>query len=66
MQNNIRDIAQEKNIKISQIIKETGLSKSYVYDVINKKSSPSIEVAMKIANALKASIQEVFSEQEEQ
>ena len=62
MQNNIRDIAQEKNIKISQIIKETGLSKSYVYDVINKKSSPSIEVAMKIANALKASIQEVFSE----
>jgi transcriptional regulator with XRE-family HTH domain len=66
MQNNIRDIAQEKNIKISQIIKETGLSKSYVYDVINKKSSPSIEVAMKIANALKSSIQEVFSEQEEQ
>lgn len=62
MQNNIRDIAQEKNIKISQIIKETGLSKSYVYDVINKKSSPSIEVAMKIASALKASIQEVFSE----
>jgi transcriptional regulator with XRE-family HTH domain len=66
MQNNIRNIALEKNIKISQIIKETGLSKSYVYDVINKKSSPSIEVAMKIANALKASIQEVFSEQEEQ
>ncbi len=62
MQNNIRAIAHEKNIRISQVINETGLSKSYVYDVINQKSNPTITVAMKIACALKARIDEVFPE----
>lgn len=62
MQNNIRAIAHEKNIRISQVINEAGLSKSYVYDVINQKSNPTITVAMKIASALKARIEEVFPE----
>jgi DNA-binding phage protein len=62
MQNNIKEIAHEKNIKISQIIRETGLSKSYVYDVINQKSNPTIMVAMKIAAALDGRIHEVFPE----
>jgi DNA-binding phage protein len=51
MKNNIKEIAHKKNIKMSQIISETGLSKSYVYDVINKKSNPTIAVALKIAGA---------------
>lgn len=62
MQNNIKEIAHKKMIKISQIINETGLSKSYVYDVINKKSNPTIAVAVKIAGALKSRIHEVFPE----
>jgi len=62
MQNNIKEIANKKSIKISQIISETGLSKSYVYDVINQKSNPTILVAQKIAKALKSRIHEVFPE----
>jgi putative transcriptional regulator len=62
MQNNIKDIAHKKNIKISQVIKDTGLSKSYVYDVINQKSNPTLVVANRIATALKAGIHEVFPE----
>ncbi len=58
--NQIKRFAQEKGIKISEVINKTGLSKSYVYDVINGKSIPTIGVAQKISNALNASIEEIF------
>lgn len=58
--NQIKRLAQEKGIKISEVINKTGLSKSYVYDVINGKSIPTIGVAQKISNALNASIEEIF------
>lgn len=62
MRNNIKEIAHQKSIMISQIISETRLSKSYVYDVINQKSNPTIPVAKKISKALKSGIDEVFPE----
>jgi len=58
--NNIKELAGEKGIKISEIVQATGLSKSYVYDVINGKSIPTINVAQRIAKALKVSMTEVF------
>ena len=62
MQNDIKKIAHKKNIKISHVISQTGLSKSYVYDVINQKSNPTINVAMRIATALESPVNEVFPE----
>ncbi|MBZ4650925.1 helix-turn-helix transcriptional regulator [Thermosipho sp. (in: thermotogales)] len=58
--NKIKELVEQKNIKVSEIIKKTGLSKSYVYDVINGKSTPTIGVAQKISRALGSSIAEVF------
>jgi putative transcriptional regulator len=58
--NNIKTLAGKKGVKISEIIRLTGLSKSYVYDVINGKSVPTISVAQKIAKALGVTMTEVF------
>ena len=57
---NIKTLAGKKGVKISEIIRLTGLSKSYVYDVINGKSVPTISVAQKIAKALGVTMAEVF------
>ncbi|HHT63797.1 MAG TPA: helix-turn-helix transcriptional regulator [Clostridia bacterium] len=58
--NNIKILAGKKGVKISEIIRLTGLSKSYVYDVINGKSIPTISVAQKISKALGVPMTEVF------
>ena len=58
--NNIKTLAGKKGVKISEIIRLTGLSKSYVYDVINGKSIPTISVAQKISKALGVPMTEVF------
>lgn len=58
--NNIKTLAGKKGVKISEIIRLTGLSKSYVYDVINGKSIPTISVAQRIAKALGMPMAEVF------
>ncbi|NMA49762.1 MAG: helix-turn-helix transcriptional regulator [Tissierellia bacterium] len=58
--NKIKELAKEQDIKISEVIRKTGLSKSYVYDVINGKSTPTIGVAQKISKALNANLTDVF------
>ena len=58
--NRIKEIAEQKNIKISSIIDSTGLSKSFVYDVINGKSYPTIPTGQKIARSLNSTLEEVF------
>lgn len=64
--NRIREIAFEKNIRISQIVKETGLSKTFIYAVINGKSNPTINTALKIAKVLNSTVGELFIEEIEQ
>ena len=58
--NKIREIATDKSIKISEIIKMTGLSKSFVYDVISENSCPTIKVGQKISKALNVTLDDVF------
>jgi len=58
--NKIREIADEKNIRISQIVNKTNLSKSFVYDIINEKSYPTIPAGKKIAEALGVTLNDVF------
>lgn len=60
MENRIREVIESKNIKISDVIKATGLSKSYLYDVIANNSVPGLVNARKIAAALDANIDDVF------
>lgn len=60
MKNKIREVAKSKNIKISQLIKDTGVSKSYLYDLMSGNSVPSVINARKIADVLNVEIEELF------
>ena len=62
MQNKIREIAKQKELSISSVIKNTGLSKSYVYEIINNQTEPSLTNSRKIAHVLGESLNEVFPE----
>ena len=64
MDNNIRALLEEHSSRVSDLIKETGLAKSFVYDVINGKSVPTLKTARLIADFLNSTIDEVFPKQE--
>ena len=58
--NKIRELAEQKKIKVSSIIKTTGLSKSFIYDVINERSFPTVPTGRKIAKSINSTLDEVF------
>lgn len=58
--NRIKEIADQKGVRISDIIKLTGLSRSFVYDIINENSFPTIPTGQKIASALGSTLDDVF------
>ena len=60
MKNNIREIVESKNIKISQLIKDTGISKSYLYDLMSGNSVPSLINARKISEVLNVDMEDIF------
>ncbi|SET46497.1 DNA-binding transcriptional regulator, XRE-family HTH domain [Natronincola peptidivorans] len=60
MENKIKAFIQEKGIKISYVLSETGLSKSYFYDVMKGKTIPSLVNARKIAKGIGEPLEEVF------
>ncbi|WPC40636.1 helix-turn-helix transcriptional regulator [Clostridium sp. JS66] len=63
MLNKIRQAIEEKNLKITNVIRNIRVSKSYFYDVMNGNSIPSLVVARKIAHELKVPLNELFPEQ---
>lgn len=60
MKNKIREFLKVKNLKVRDLVHETGLSKSYIYDILRDNSVPSLINARKIANVLEADIEEIF------
>jgi len=58
--NRIREVATEKQIKIEQIIRNTGIAKSSMYQIINSEYEPSVTKALKIAKALGSTVEELF------
>jgi len=60
MNNNIKQTIDDKKLKIIDVLEKTGLSKSYLYDVMNGKCVPSLVIARKIADALGVDIKEIF------
>lgn len=58
---NIRRIAQEKNISFYRICKDGKVSNSYMSDLINnKRKNPSIDILKRISNVLGVSIDELI------
>lgn len=60
MKNKIRELIDTNCFKISEIIRETGLSKSYFYDVMNCNSTPSLAIARKISEAMRVTVDDLF------
>jgi len=62
--NRIAQICEIKNVKIIDLSRNTGLARSYVYDVIKGKSIPTIKTGRKIAEFLGVSLEELFPEED--
>ena len=60
MKNKIRELINSKGIKASSVIRETGLSKSYFYDVMNCNSIPSLAIARKISEVMGVTVDDLF------
>lgn len=64
MSNNIKTLLALKNSRVSELIKSTGLAKSFVYDVINGNSVPTVKTARLIADFFEVTIDEIFPRQD--
>jgi len=60
VKNKIRELINSKGIKASSVIRETGLSKSYFYDVMNCNSIPSLAIARKISEVMGVTVDDLF------
>lgn len=59
---NIRRIAEEKDMSIYQVMKKSKVSMAYIYDLANnKQNNPSIYILKKIAVALEVSIEDLIN-----
>lgn len=59
---NIKLIRKSKKIKQSDLAKSSGISRAYLSELENgKKTNPSTDVLMRIANALDVSIAELMN-----
>lgn len=65
MSNNIKPILKSKDLKVTDLIKGTGLARSFVYDIINDNSVPTIKTARLIADYLEVGIDEIFPNEKE-
>lgn len=60
MKNKIHEIISESGLKISDVIKRTGLAKSSFYEIMKGNSIPSLANARKICEVLDKPLDEVF------
>lgn len=58
---NIKSIIDKKNITMYKLAKESGISKSYVWEIVQgKKRNPSVETIKKIAIVLDTTIDKLI------
>jgi transcriptional regulator with XRE-family HTH domain len=60
---NLKLICDKRNITMYRVSKETGISQSYLSDLVNGKAvNPSIEVLIKLSDFLRIPIAELLNE----
>lgn len=60
---NIKKIAESKNMTIYQVTKKSKVSVGYMYDIVNNKcKNPSIHIIKKISQALGVPISQLIEE----
>lgn len=64
MKNKIRELLNVQGVKASNVIKESGLSKSYFYDLLNCNSMPSLAIARKLSESMGVSVDDLFPNEE--
>lgn len=57
---NIRKLRIEKNISIVKLSVESGISRSHLYYIETKKTSPSLDTLSKIAKVLDVKMKDLF------
>lgn len=60
MKNRIKEVAKIQGVKTSCMAKTIGISRSFMYDLINERCTPSVDIAKKIAKILNTPIEELF------
>ena len=60
MELRIREILESKDIKVSSLAETVGITRANMSNIVNGKSTPSLETLEKIANALEVDITELF------
>jgi putative transcriptional regulator len=60
VKNNIRNCMQERGLKVSFVLKKTGISKSHFYDIMHGRSVPGLAVARKISQVIGVPIDTLF------
>jgi DNA-binding XRE family transcriptional regulator len=60
MDNNINRVIQQKKITQATLANMVGVKREYINRIINKKITPTVPLAMRIAKALKVPTEELF------
>lgn len=60
MNNNLKKIIKEKNLKYEDISKDIKIGRTTIYQIANKKSIPSVEIALKLSRYLEIPLTELF------
>ncbi len=55
----LRQVLINKNVEVSKLIRESGISKSYLYQILNGERSPSRDAIINIAIVLKCDLDEI-------
>lgn len=61
----IKDICEEKGIKVNSIADKVGISLPALYNIVNGKLSPKMETLEKIALALEVPVWQLIASKEE-
>ncbi|SFC51856.1 helix-turn-helix domain-containing protein [Bacillus sp. UNCCL81] len=64
MKNNLRVILAERRIKKGLFADQVGINRNTLSFIVNEKSVPTLEVALKIAKALDMKVEDIWSLEE--
>lgn len=56
----LSEIREKSGYSLVQLSRLCGVSKTHINDIENLKTTPTIELALKIAKALKVDVNEIF------
>jgi len=64
VKNKLKEIIAKRNIKQSELVEITGVTKGTISNIVNNKFEPSLSVAVKISNYLNMPFEEIFYEED--